>query len=466
MASLPSSVTVLDRFQVSPPPGSVPNASLPLTFFDVVWLPTGPVERLFFYPFPHPTSYFVSHHLPVLKSSLSRTLRHFYPLAGRVVPPRGPSPDAKFQIRCSDGDSVPLTLAESSDDFRQLSGDQSRGFGRVYGLIPQLPPTDDGSIPLLALQITVFPDQGVSIGVAVHHVACDDSSSIHFVKSWAAACNAEVLSESPLSPLPPLCDPTVIADPDGLYYKILTEMQNLKPAGPPPAPLDLPPVGAEQGDAVIASFLIGREQIDRLKQGAMARAGTTGATHVSTFVVACAFAWACLVRAQAGFYAGKKSAHLLFSVECRGRLEPPVPAGYLGNCLRPCFVEVSMSDLIKDDDGVFAAAEAIGRAIKGLEHGILKGAEGWLQKIVSLTPERPMSIAGSPRYRVYDADFGWGRPIKVEMTSIEKTPGTVSLAESRDGGGGGGIEMGLVLPKRDMDEFARAFVMASSFLGT
>ncbi|XP_064990314.1 anthocyanidin 3-O-glucoside 6''-O-acyltransferase-like [Musa acuminata AAA Group] len=461
MASLPSSVTVLDRFQVSPPPGSAPNASLPLTFFDVVWLPTGPVERIFFYPFPHPTSHFVSHHLPSLKSSLSRALRHFYPLAGRVVPPCGPSPEAKFQIRCSDGDSVSLTLAESSDDFRQLSGDQPRGFGRVYGLIPQLPPTGDGSIPLLALQITVFPDQGVSIGVAVHHVACDDSSSIHFVKSWAAAaaCSVEDPSESPLSP-PPLCDPTVIADPDGLYYKILTEMQNLKSAGPPPAPLDLPPVGAEQGDAVIASFLIGREQIDRLKQGAMARAG---ATHVSTFVVACAFAWACLVRAQAGFYAGKKSAHLLFSVECRGRLEPPVPAGYFGNCLRPCFVEVSMSDLIKDD-GVFAAAEAIGRAIKGLEHGILKGAEGWLEKIVSLTAERPMSIAGSPRYRVYDADLGWGRPIKVEMTSIEKTPGTVSLAESRDGGGG--IEMGLVLPEKDIDEFARAFLVASSFLET
>ncbi|WOL05416.1 hypothetical protein Cni_G14145 [Canna indica] len=446
MSSSQSRITVLDQFQISPPPESAPDAAaLPLTFFDIVWLPTGPVERLFFYHFPHPTSHFVSHHLPVLKSSLSRTLRHFYPLAGRVTPPRGPSADARFEIRYSADDSVPLTLAESADDFEQLSGDQPRGFGSVYSLIPLLPPTDDGSIPLLALQITVFPNQGVALGVAVHHVACDDSSSTHFVKSWAAACMLGDSTESPISPLPPLCDPTAIADPDGLYHKILAEMQALRP---PPA--DLPPAGAEQGDAVIASFTIGREQIDRLKQGAAAR---SAAGHVSSFVVACAFAWACLVRAQAAFYSTKKSAHLLFSVECRGRLEPPVPAGYFGNCLRPCFVEVEMNDLVKED-GVFAAAEAIGRAIKELGDGILKGAEGWLQKIISLMPERPMSIAGSPRYGVYEVDFGWGRPRRVEMTSIEKTPGTISLAESREGGG---IEMGLVLPKSEMDAFIFCF---------
>jgi hypothetical protein len=34
---------------------------------------------------------------------------------------------------------------------------------------------------------------------------------------------------------------------------------------------------------------------------------------------------------------------------------------------------------------------------------------------------------------VYDTDFGLGRPMKVELLSIDKTPGTVSMAEARDG---------------------------------
>ncbi|BAS78180.1 Os02g0289500, partial [Oryza sativa Japonica Group] len=37
------------------------------------------------------------------------------------------------------------------------------------------------------------------------------------------------------------------------------------------------------------------------------------------------------------------------------------------------------------------------------------------------------------RYAVYDTDFGLGRPMKVELLSIDKTPGTVSMAEARDG---------------------------------
>ncbi|XP_010940606.1 phenolic glucoside malonyltransferase 2 [Elaeis guineensis] len=463
MASSPSSLQVLDQFQISPPPGSVPDTSLPLTFFDIVWLFTGPVERVFFYPFPHPTSHFVTHLLPTLKSSLSLTLQHFYPLAGRVRSSPDPSSDSKFEICYSAGDSITLISAECSDDFDQLSGNHPRNFRELYKLIPQLPHSNDGTIPLLALQVTLFPDHGISIGVAIHHVACDDSSSMHFIKSWAASCRLGG-SDSPPPP-PPLHDRSTIADPDGLYSKILAEIEGLRAGGPPPpATEDSPSVGVEQPGVVIASFSLTREQIERLKQLVLEKSkkGEASPIHCSAFVVACAFAWKCLVKAQGGYAsAGKKTAHLLFSVECRSRLRPAVPAEYFGNCLRPCFVELPMGDLVKDD-GVLFAAEAIGRAIKGLEDGVLKGAEGWFQKIVSLIPEQPMSVAGSPKYGVYDTDFGWGRPKKVEVASIEKTPGTISLAESREEQGG--IEIGLVLPKHEMDEFSSCFSSGSKLL--
>ncbi|XP_020079883.1 coumaroyl-CoA:anthocyanidin 3-O-glucoside-6''-O-coumaroyltransferase 1-like [Ananas comosus] len=443
-------IRVLDRIPVSPPPGSVPATTLPLTFFDASWLFTGPVERLFFFSYPHPTPHFLSHHLPPLLSSLSLSLRSFFPLAGRVDRPLSSDPPALSFSPSSH--SLTLTLAESSADFDLLSGDSPRHFAELYSLVPQLPPSSgdddgdgDGSIPLAAVQVTVFPSRGICVGLSVHHVACDDSSSMHFVRSWAAACRLG--GAEPPATAPPFYDRGVIADPNGLCSKTLAEMRQLAANGPPPPPPEKPPL-------LIASFSLGRDWIEQLKQRVTAKAAENGlAIHSSTFVAACAFAWICLIKSQRGF-ADKKSAHLLFSVECRSRLNPPIPEEYFGNCLRPCFVEAKMADLV-EKDGVLAAAMAIGRAIKGLENGVLEGAEGWMQKILSILPEGPMSVAGSPRFQVYGTDFGWGRPKKVDLPSIEKTPGTVSLAESSDEQGG--VEIGLVLPKDEMDAFQSCF---------
>ncbi|AES77693.1 anthocyanin acyltransferase, putative [Medicago truncatula] len=50
------------------------ETSLPLTFFDILWLRLPPVQRIFFYEFPHQTSLFFNTLLPKLKQSLSLTL--------------------------------------------------------------------------------------------------------------------------------------------------------------------------------------------------------------------------------------------------------------------------------------------------------------------------------------------------------------------------------------------------------
>ncbi|KAF3319889.1 malonyl-coenzyme A:anthocyanin 3-O-glucoside-6''-O-malonyltransferase-like protein [Carex littledalei] len=229
-------------------------------------------------------------------------------------------------------------------------------------------------------------------------------------------------------------------------------MQQILSKAPPPAsesPLN-------QSQPLISTFVLTREQIDELKEGLIAKSDGPP-LHCSSFTVACAYAWICLIKSQeniTGNSITEKNAHLLFSVDCRSRLQPPIPAGYFGNCLRPCFVEANLQELHLKG-GVFTAAMGIGKAIKGLDEGVLQGAEGWFRKILSLVPNRPMSVGGSPRYRVYDVDFGWGRPVKVELPSIKHTPGTVSLAESRDQKGG--IEIGVALPESEMHQFGLCF---------
>ena len=51
-------------------------------------------------------------------------------------------------------------------------------------------------------------------------------------------------------------------------------------------------------------------------------------------------------------------------------------------------------------------------------------------------------------------DFGWGRPKRIEEISIDTTR-AISLIESRDLEGG--IEVGLALPKPEMDAFVTLY---------
>jgi hypothetical protein len=56
-------------------------------------------------------------------------------------------------------------------------------------------------------------------------------------------------------------------------------------------------------------------------------------------------------------------------------------------------------------------------------------------------------------YAAADMCAPWGRPRKVEIVSVERT-GALALAENLDGGGG--IEVGVALPRGEMEAF-RAF---------
>ncbi|PRQ30874.1 putative isoflavone-7-O-beta-glucoside 6''-O-malonyltransferase [Rosa chinensis] len=70
----PNPVKVVEVCRVAPQPASA-SMSLPLTFFDLLWLRFEPFQRLFFYEASNTTLFFKSI-LPRLKTSLSLTLHH------------------------------------------------------------------------------------------------------------------------------------------------------------------------------------------------------------------------------------------------------------------------------------------------------------------------------------------------------------------------------------------------------
>nr|KYP52545.1 Anthocyanin 5-aromatic acyltransferase [Cajanus cajan] len=204
-----------------------------------------------------------------------------------------------------------------------------------------------------------------------------------------------------------------------------------------------------QNDVVKGFFELGPSHIQKLKK--LAESKVVGKkVKVTSFSVTCGYVLACAVKVDTP---KRDKAAFVITVDCRGRLDAVISETYFGNCVVPKMVVVEKSELL-GEDGFVKGVEGISEVLRGLEEsGALHDAENWMKKIQGVLGDRLFSVAGSPRFEVYGIDFGFGRPKKVDVTSIDKT-GAFSLSECRDQGG---IEIGLALTKDQMEEFSRLF---------
>ncbi|EPS62795.1 hypothetical protein M569_11994 [Genlisea aurea] len=441
----------LGRWQIYPSPETVTELSLPLIHFDLAFFYFHPVQRLLFFDFRCSRPHFVDSVLPRLKDSLRRTLRHFLPLAGKLVQPAEAS--RRPFLRFLDGDSVSLTVAECDKDFRHLTGNHPRLADEFYACVPDLPPAEDSPegrlLPVIALQVTLFPQQGVCLGFTNHHAVGDASAIVRFIKSWAtvnfSGSDGKLIDEKSL----PFLDRTAVEDSDGLdavYWELLRKRSGRRT--PESRPISFPL------SKLRATFVIRNDDVSKLKSLVSIRCPKM---HITSFTVTCALVWACLVKSEAGSVPDDEPEYFGLAADCRERLNPPLPATYFGNCLAFVKAEATHGSL-RRNDGFLVAAESLGLAIQESvynERGILDGAEGWPSDFGKLIGKRLFGVSGSPRFDLYDADFGWGRPRKFESASIDRD-NSMSLSKSRFSDGG--LEFGLSRTKKKLDAFAAAFI--------
>jgi len=146
--------------------------------------------------------------------------------------------------------------------------------------------------------------------------------------------------------------------------------------------------------------------------------------------------------------------HFVFVADCRDRLEYSIPLTYFGNCLVACYLSEKRNTLL-GKSGILHAAKAIGIRVKEIRTGgALRVMDGWIKNFNIAKSRDLLTVAGSLRLKVYDPDFGWGRPRKSHVVHIDAS-GAISLAESRDEDGG--VEVGLALTRVCMDKFISLF---------
>nr|GME20309.1 malonyl-coenzyme A:anthocyanin 3-O-glucoside-6''-O-malonyltransferase-like [Ipomoea batatas] len=452
-------VTVLEKAEVAPPPEATAGISLPFTFLDVFWLHLPPVHRLIFYQRPISRTHFVDTLIPTIKTSLSLTLQHYSPLAGRVIVSQDNS--NLPEIRYVDGDTVPLVFAESNSGdghFDHLTSDHPRNNTEFHPLVPSLPPTSrapDGAgvIPVLALQVTLFPGAGICIGVTNHHAIGDASSIFGFMKAWAFFSGQKHENTSPVSfpeEFRPFYDRSVIQDRKGLGTRIWNSMKNIKIEDTHVHRLPL------ITDKARATFVVTRDDIQRLKNHILTR--RPDLVHVSSFTMICSYVWNCLVKSRHETNPDSNADeddYFFCAADYRARLDPPVPRNYFGNCILGFVGQAKRKNLV-GEEGFEEAAVVIGESI----HSQLDtnkdddiDDDKW-EELSRINPDRSLSVASSPRFDYYQLDFGWGKPKKFEVPSIDLT-GAMSLSTAKDYEGG--LEVGLSLPISQINTFTRVF---------
>lgn len=483
MASSPNhnSIKIHEHCHVSPQ-SSTHSSSYPLTFFDLLWLRFHPVERIFFYKFPipqtesesDPSSFFFDKLVPKLKTSLSLTLQHFLPLAGNIAwPSDSEIPFIQYNPVSDDGVSLLIAEAENTnfdnllDNFTPHEASEARSF------VPHLD-SSDSHASVMSLQITLIPNSGFCIGISTHHAVLDGKSSSMFIKAWASICKLGEESESSpclVPELEPFFDRKVIKDSTGLHniFSIETLPKLFPNDNSNERSLKILPFPPKVENSARSTFELTRADLEKIKKRVLSKWDTVEDNEaeppivsnpkphtLSTFVLTCAYVSTCIAKAIQGVERERKKFAFAFTVDCRARLDPPISGNYFGNCVWGQFVDIQPLVYIQED-GVVIVAKMICHKIKMLDKkGVFDGAKDMLSKYMSMSSEKVeiMGIAGSNRFGVYGIDFGWGRPEKVEITSIDRGL-TIGISESKDGSGG--IEVGLVLNKNVMDLFSSIF---------
>ncbi|XP_071684007.1 phenolic glucoside malonyltransferase 1-like [Lolium perenne] len=440
-------LSVLESAVAAPsPPAPETACSLPLNFFDVFCLNSPPVERVFFYRLTPGTGDDITTILSNLKSSLSKALGVFYPLADRLR--LTPGTDDRYELHYQPGDGVTFTVAEYDGDVDELAEDETRR--EVAKILPLVPPLQVGVGPVLTVQATVLRGgRGLAVSLALHHAACDGASSTRFLHTWAAAAGTGTGA-----PPATVMDRTLVDDPSGgrPLYKLRStdEMEYVKMAD----------------DQLVATFTLSKEDVQRVKDAVGAAAGARP-PRCTSLVATFGFIWLSYQRAKDDAASNGGETYFSCPIDQRSRMKPdPIPDEYFGNCVGAAMQAAPKNQLAAaGSDGLLAACTAVAAAIERAvrELGSPEKMALWVERIreARASGGGVLSVAESPRFRVYDVDFGFGRPAKVEIVSVART-GAMAVAESRQSSGG--MEVGMSLPPAGMQRFQTCFHEAIKWL--
>nr|XP_043616664.1 protein ENHANCED PSEUDOMONAS SUSCEPTIBILITY 1-like [Erigeron canadensis] len=394
--------------------------------------------------------------LPLIKRALSHTLTHFPPLAGRLTT----DVDGYVYISCNDA-GVEFVHASATHLFINDVVDTIHVPDSVKGFFTfDRTVSYDGHFrPLLAVQVTELND-GIFIGFSVNHAVVDGTSLWNFINTLAEVCRGtKCLSKKPcFSRDSVLISSACLKVPEGgpkvtfdehapltervfrFSKESITKLKNR---------INNKKKTCYNNTEVVneVELIIGEDKVSTLignwlKNASVFDQEKSKDREISSFQSLCALLWRAVTRARN--FPSNKETTFRMAVNCRHRLTPELESFYFGNAIQSIPTYATAGDVLSHD--LHWCAEQLNK-------NVLSHDDKMVRRFVRNWENDPkcfplgnfdgamLTMGSSPRFPMFDNDFGWGKPVAVRSGWANKFDGKISAFPGREGGGSVDLEV-------------------------
>ncbi|KAK2660258.1 hypothetical protein Ddye_006791 [Dipteronia dyeriana] len=363
---------------------------------------------------------FIETLLDRLNRSLSLSLVHFYPLAGRLKTLKSENPHS-YVIFVDINDSPGAKLIHASLDMT-VSDIVSTTYVPV--VVQSLFDHDrainhDGHTrPLLSVQVTDLVD-GIFIGYSTNHCLGDGTCYWNFLSALSEIFQGQGKSGISISRLPIIKrwfpdghDPIV-----NLPFKHHDEFLSRY----------------EAPELLERYFHFTSESIAKLKARANSECKTS---KISSFQSLSAFVWRSITRARR--FPNYETTICFLASNNRSRLEPPLSQDYFGVSVGGVSGRATAGELLEHDLGW--AAWKLHQAVAGYtDKTVLESLDSWRKSPIIYKTGQMINpglvwMGSSPRFNKYGIEYGLGKAVTLRSGYANKFNGKVSSYPGQEGG--------------------------------
>ncbi|MCL7022989.1 hypothetical protein MKW94_028014 [Papaver nudicaule] len=330
-----------------------------------------------------------------IKDGLAKVLVHYYPLAGRLTRQK------HFMINCT-GEGALFVEAEADCTLENIHSYFTKP--NSVALEKLVYDIGDGAEnpPLLVAQVTRFKCGGFVFGLCMNHIIFDGIGAMEFVNSWG-----EVTRGLPLSN-PPFLDRTLLKARDPPAVEFVHGLEPIVDMSSSTMAL------LEEETLINESIVLLPEKLEQLKKKAMEDGVLKRCT---TFEALTAFMWR--ARTQSLGLHPDQQVRVLFTVDGRSKIEPPLPRGYFGNAA--VFVSCQFSARELTENPLSSTVERIQEAIKSVTNDYIRSTLDFFEEKMEWKPlTYTIFLNAWSRLGFHNVDFGWGQPIYSGPLSVAK----------------------------------------------
>ncbi|KAK1426964.1 hypothetical protein QVD17_15646 [Tagetes erecta] len=437
-----NSITIISKCTIHPHKSSIIN-SLKLSVSDLPMLSCQYIQKGVLLSQPPQNL------IPLLKLSLSKTLSHFPPLAGRL------STDSHGHVHIICNDSGVEFIHAAANHLRieqilQPNCDVHPCFKSFFAFDNTVSYAGHRQ-PLAAVQVTEIGD-GVFIGCTVNHAVVDGTSFWNFFNTFAEISKGamKVTNSPDFSRENVFISPVVLKLPAGgpaatfsgdepLRERIIHFSRDaiLKMKFRANNPLWKPATANSDPNESVNGNGYGKGNSNGRVNGEL-----KPKSEISSFQSLCAHLWRAVTRARD--FVDTKTTTFRMAVNCRHRLEPKVDSHYFGNLIQSIPTVASVGELLSHDLS-WAANQLHQNVVAHDNATVRRGVKDW-ENSPKLFPlgnfdGAMITMGSSPRFPMYNNDFGWGRPLAVRSGKANKFDGKISAFPGRDGDGSVDLEV-------------------------